>query len=161
MSMKTKRARKAWVGGKPPERSEADKALIAHVEACPDGAEGRWMFGHCDECTRLYRAVQAQYRAPVTTPAIEPRPIPLRPGHRGNPEDVDMNKPAFQLLGMAVVAIRQLEAGNPFAKIAIADFRRALGYADLSEEYLAMLDPLALPLPGATLGVGAVKEPKA
>lgn len=65
------------------------------------------------------------------------------------PEDVDMNKPGFQLLGMAVVAIRQLEAGNPFAKIAVGDFRRALGYADLSEEYLAMLDPLALPLPGA------------
>lgn len=64
---------------------------------------------------------------------------------RCRPEDVEMNVEGFKLLGMAVVAMRQLEQGNPFAKMATSDFRRALGYADLSEEYLATLDPLALP----------------
>lgn len=64
-----------------------------------------------------------------------------------------MNKAGLQLLGMAVTAIRQLELGNPFAKIAVADFRRAMGYADISEEYVAQLDPLALPLQGVTSGV--------
>lgn len=65
---------------------------------------------------------------------------------RCQPENVEMNVEAFKLLGMAVTAIRQLEQGNPFAKTAVDDFRRAMGYADLSEEYLATLDPLALPL---------------
>lgn len=69
---------------------------------------------------------------------------------RCHPEAVEMNVEAFKLLGMAVTAIRQLEQGNPFAKIAVGDFRRALGYADLSEEYLATLDPLALPLASAS-----------
>lgn len=73
---------------------------------------------------------------------------------RCRPENVEMNVEAFRLLGMAVTAIRQLEAGNPFAKIAIGDFRRALGYADLSEEYLATLDPLALPLSSYVPGTG-------
>lgn len=152
-----KRARKAWSGGKPPESSDADKALIAHVEGCGDCAGGRWIFGHCADATRLYAAVQAQYKPAVTTPGIEATArIPLRHGERGRPEDVDLNRPGMQLLGMAVRAIRQLETGNPFAKIAVVDFRRAMGYADLSEEYVATLEPLALPLPGGKPpGVGA------
>lgn len=66
------------------------------------------------------------------------------------PEDVEINKAGFQLIGMAVRAIRQLEQGNPFAKSAVADFRRAMGYADISEEYSATLEPLALPFPTTT-----------
>jgi hypothetical protein len=76
---------------------------------------------------------------------------------RCHPEDVDMNVEGFKLLGMAVEAMRQLEQGNPFAKIAVADFRRALGYADLSEEYLAAMEPLALPLPGVEIVKGDEK----
>jgi hypothetical protein len=145
-----KHSRKAWSGGKPPKLSETDRAFLAHVEGCGDCAEGRWMFGHCTEGTRLYAAVQAQYKPAVVTPAIACTPrIPLRHGERGAPEDVDMNRQGSQLLGMAVRALRQLETGNPFAKIAVTDFRRAMHHADISEEYLATLVPLSLPLPGA------------